>query len=384
MTTRTFLLAAMCLWTISSAQAQSLGLPASLAGIEPVIGPLAKRVHVILAGDTSDAQTGRSAETDIQNLEILFRQLIPVQRQLQIRTLRGHEVSKDNILRTIGASQPGPDDALVFIWTGRGGPNFTGRFFSLPSGDVLDRSVVVKAMQLRHPRLVVLLSAAWNEEADAALRRGQRPRYCFYPNVHDDSETIAPIAEELFLEPRGVVDINGASEAGLPTRTWEDASAFPRPLLDYLRAFSGLRVSWPSLVGAVGPLVQLTFEDIGPDGNQKGANGECDTEETLIVWSLPVDDQGPRLGVAVTDHHGDGVRVLEVLANYPAASAVCVNSGQRCVLEPNDVILSINGQPVRCIQDFDRAVKLSPQQITLAVRNWRDGQVGFLAVTLRY
>ena len=53
-------------------------------------------------------------------------------------------------------------------------------------------------------------------------------------------------------------------------------------------------------------------------------------------------------------------------------------------LTRNDVILTINGQIVRCIHEYHRAVKASPQQMVLAVRNWRDGRVGLLATTLRY
>jgi len=374
MKTPIFVLAVVCLWTMPFARAQP-----PLHVIRPT-----SRIHVILAGDTNDAQIGRSAEVDLRNLETLFLQLLPIEGQVQIRTLRGQDVSKTSILHAIAGCQPGPDDALVFVWSGRGAQNRMGDFFYLPGGDALYRSDVVAAMQRRHPRLVVLLSNCWNQESDALFRRVYERHYSIYPNFHDNPDTIAPIADELFLKPHGLVDISGSSEMQLVLANPERGSCLLRPLVDYVRHNSGRRVSWPTLVGDVSSLAEIVVEEVHPNGNLHEASRNLYTEETLKVSSLPNDTRGPRLGVAATDNNGDGVRVLDVWANYPATRAVCLSSGERCVLEPNDVILSINGQPVRCLQDFDRAVKLSPQQIILTVRNWRDGQVGFLAVTLRY
>ena len=385
MKTRLFLLAAACLGATPSVWAQSPLYLASLDRTQPLLSVQpAKRIHVILAGDTNDAKIGRSVDVDLQNLAGVFRQLIPAEWQLQMRTLRGNDVSKGSILRTINSCQPGPDDAIVFIWTGHGAHNTVGHYFCLPGGDGLYRADVVAAMRLRSPRLVVLLSGSCNEESNAALQREYRRHYCLYPNVHEDAQTIAPIAEELFLKPRGVVDINGASEGELTFGNSERGCSFLHPLLDYLRCNSGRRISWPTLVSEVGPLVQSLFDVVHPKGYIHEASQKLYTKQTLKVWALPEDSEGPRFGVGAVDNNGDGVRLVAIWANYPATRAVVLGSGQRCVLEPNDVILAINGQSVRCVHDFELAVKTSPQQMVLAVRNWRDGQVGVLAVTLRY
>ena len=96
------------------------------------------------------------------------------------------------------------------------------------------------------------------------------------------------------------------------------------------------------------------------------------------------ENRGLRFGVGATNNSGNGVRVVEVWPGYPGARVVSLNTGERYTLEPNDLILAINGQTIRCVHQYERAVKASPRQMLLAVRNWRDGRVGLLEATLCY
>jgi hypothetical protein len=361
----------------------SASTPQPLPAFQVAVPQPESRIHVLLVGDTNDPKIGHSAGVDLDNLAGLFRELVPDPR-LQMRILRGDDVNKANILRTISAFHPAADDAFVFIWTGHGAYNSVGHYFCLPGGDGLYRSDVVTAVRLLGSRLAVVLSGSCNEVSQASIQRVYRPYVCVYPVIQDEPRRISPIAEELFLKPRGLVDINGASEGELAFGNSQLGCSFIYPLRNYLRENSGQRISWQTLVSEITPRVQSLWEETYPKGYVHEETRKTYTTQTPRVWALPDDGRGVRFGVGATNNDGDGVRVVEVWSDYPGTRLVSVSTGERCVLEPNDVILTINGQTVRCIHEFDRAVKASPQQMVLAVRNWRDGRVGLLAAMLRY
>ena len=362
----------------------SASMPQPVQAFQFAVPQAESRIHVLLVGDTNDPKIGPSAAVDLDNLASLFRELVPDPQQLQMQILRGDDVNKANILRTINIFRPAADDAFVFIWTGHGAYNNVGHYFCLPGGDGLYRADVVTAMRLLGPRLVVVLSGSCNEVSQAAVQRVYRPHICIYPVIDDKPQRISPIAEELFLKPRGIVDINGASEGELAFGNSQRGCSFIYPLRNYLRENSGRRISWQTLVSDVTPRVQALWDETYPKGYVHEVTQKTYTKQTPRVWALPNDNRGVRFGVGATNNDGNGVRVVEVWPDYPGTRLVSVATGERCVLEPNDVILTINGQLVRCIHEYDRAVKTSPQQMVLAVRNCRDGRVGLLAATLRY
>jgi S1-C subfamily serine protease len=60
-----------------------------------------------------------------------------------------------------------------------------------------------------------------------------------------------------------------------------------------------------------------------------------------------------------------GAQVTAVWPNSPA---------QRVGLEPGDIIVAIDGQPVRTLTEFNRLVEMSGRRVNLLVRNVRNGQ----------
>ena len=240
MNTRFALLCCVWLSMVLPAAAQSPVYLASASTFQPptafqfAVPQPESRVHVLLVGDTNDPKIGHSAGVDLDNLAGLFRQLLPESR-LQMQILRGDEVNKASILQRINAVRPTADDAFVFIWTGHGAYNNGGHYFSLPNGDGLYRRDVLTAMRLFGPRLVVLLSGSCNEISYAPVQRVYRPYVCIYPTVHHEPARISPIAEELFLKSRGVVDVNGASEGQLGFANYERGCSFLYPLANYVR-----------------------------------------------------------------------------------------------------------------------------------------------------
>jgi Caspase domain len=357
--------------------------PRSLSVVEPPVARSASQIHLVLVGDTYDPKIGQSAAVDLRNLADLFRELVPAW-QLETRVLDGDSVSKESILRTIGALRPSADDALVFIFTGHGAYDDFGHFFGMRDGDRLYRADVVTALRLLRTRLVVVLSGSCNENSQAPVECDYRAPDSVGPRSGNRPGAISPIAEELLLKPRGVVDINGASEGQRAVADPERGCAFLSPLSKYLRDNSTRRVSWQTLVDEISPRVQEFVNNVRPIGYTEDASQRLETRQTPRVWALPDDGRGTRLGIGAATHNGNGVRVVEVLSNFPGTRLVCMTTGQRVALEPGDVILTINGQKIESLQDYDRAVRRSPRQIMVAVQNWRDGRVGLLATTLQY
>jgi len=188
---------------------------------------------------------------------------------------------------------------------------------------------------------------------------------------------VAPLFDKLFLEPYGVVDINGASEGETTQASSPRGSTFLRPLCDCFRENRNRRLSWGAIVEELDPKIKAEIWLRCPHAKDK-------TVHTTRIWSLPHYDLGPRLGIKAVANSGDGVRLVEVWRDYPASRAVATSTGRIKALLPGNVILSING---RSIQDLDRlfnAVMGSSEEMALTVRDGRTGTIKSMTTTLRY
>ncbi len=91
----------------------------------------------------------------------------------------------------------------MVYYTGHGAADDQGHYFSLAGGK-LYRDDLKREMQRRKPRLAILISDCCNVRSDGKAYMA--------PGVNIESPRAAtPISTALFLEPRGVVDINGCS-----------------------------------------------------------------------------------------------------------------------------------------------------------------------------
>ena len=285
-----------CLASLAMAQwpAQSgpvLTVPPSPVSILPATDWRPQHIHVLLAGDTNDPSVGKSVDVDLRNLDRLFHELVPQPWQLQLYTLRGDGINKNRILGAIDWYHPSSDDAFVFIWSGHGAHSQAGHYFHMPNGDRLYRAEVVAAMQQRRPRLVVLLSGSCNE---LAREQTSRPPCMSQRLEVEKRQNIAPIAEQLFLSPRGIANINGASEGELDFCNNDIGDYFLYHFCRYLRENCERRISWRSLVAAVSPRVNALMQERFPDGYSHGITHKLYTKQTPRVWSLPRENQGLR------------------------------------------------------------------------------------------
>ena len=85
-------------------------------------------------------------------------------------------------------------------------------------------------------------------------------------------------------------------------------------------------------------------------------------------------NQGPRFGIRAVNHSA-GVRITEVVANSP---------GQRAGFEIGDVIIEINGKPIRNEQEYSDAIDVSPKTMNAKVINTNDGQTLNVTFELGY
>lgn len=127
-------------------------------------------LHFILLCDTLDASIG--TPTDLVNAQA-WAQAIAANTGLTLRmhTVAGSDLTVPNARTAVDAVQPGPEDAVFFLYSGHGGnpgnsqwPRFyfTASPAWLPDAERLSFDEVVQVLRPRNPRLLVVLADACN------------------------------------------------------------------------------------------------------------------------------------------------------------------------------------------------------------------------------
>jgi len=336
----------------------------------------ARTIHVLIVADTSSEGIG--TETDLRNLQMVFESWVP-RNQLDLHTLHGSDVTKERILGTIQHIRARAQDGMAFFWSGHGAYDEKGHFLAMPNKDRLYRSDVVKAV------------ARCGAGADAVLTDCCNMFAPLPPGAPVGAPAgppgIPPLFASLFLDSRGLADINGCSEGEMGFGDSEHGGSFFGPLCRYLVMNAHRRMTWRQFVDAMRGEVRSEFNRRYPNGYRDVDSGQLQTTQTLRVWHLPPGWPGQggggnagggtvgrvRLGVQVDTYWGQGVVVQRVFRGSPAAQAGIV---------PGDVVLSINGQSISNNNEMLRAVADSPQSMQIRVRSRRTGQVEDVTVSL--
>ncbi len=367
----------------------------------PVSG---QTIHVINVADTADPQVGRSCEEDLGNVSQILFFGFP-EGMLRETRLSGAEVTAENILAAIERAPVQPRDTVVFFWSGHGGYDTQrqAHFLHMPGGGPLWRSTLRGALQKKSARLTVLLTDSCANYVDTMAGLQQMA-----PSSPDPDRGVAPLFDALFLRPRGVVDINAAAPGefalGLPggglfgmllasSALYEEPpenSARPvnEYMVGYLWANMERRTTWQEMLNQMQPVAQKLFTTIRPEGIEH-PGGRRQTTQTITAFALPqespaADARGSRFGVMAVDNGGDGVRVTSVRSGYPGRRVVVIETGEVLALQPGDVILDVNGQAIRGLQDYVDTVRSSPQTMDLTVRNVNNGEQLRLRTRLMY
>ena len=100
---------------------------------------------------------------------------------------------------------------------------------------------------------------------------------------------------------------------------------------------------------------------------------ESDSTTAATTQEKP-QEQKVRLGVQAANNNGDGVRITNVLAGYPAATAG---------LEAGDLILEINGKKITSEQDYSDAIDQATDKLEMLIRDHKSGRNVPLTISLK-
>jgi len=197
-TRRTFLLALIGLFFVSSAGAQE----AKNKDKE------VNRLKVLLVIDTSDPALAKGVLKDSRNFSNFLANNIPKDRY-DLVVLSGESITAEQILAHYKNLKVSPDDGLLFYYSGHGSirPG-KGHTLELQKGKhPLTRSDVVTAMTAKKPILAVLLTDCCSDRlglTDANSKEGT-------PHAINLPSATSTLVRKLFFQTHGLVDITAAT-----------------------------------------------------------------------------------------------------------------------------------------------------------------------------
>ncbi len=333
-------------------------------------------IHVVIAAD-GRAGFGANLVADYKNIERLFKENVPPSR-LDLVSMDIDAITPDDILDAINRIDPAAGDTLVFYYSGHAAHDAGngGQYLQLRDENgkavELQRRTLLAAMKEKKGRLTVLLTDCCNiEQKKEGVSKD-------FPRAVSSPEKMSPVFEALFVKPEGVVDITSSKrgEASFVDSTAKKrGSCFTWPLVALFEKHrNNASATWPEFVTELRADVHKAFLDGRPDGYKfdpplKGIAVQK-TQSIEVYGSLPgepsqvASNRGPRFGVRAINHPG-GVRVTELVPNGPGAKAG---------FEIGDVIVEMNGTPIRNEQDYSKAVDDSPKTMNAKVINVNDGR----------
>jgi hypothetical protein len=281
--------------------------------------------------------------------------------------MEGDEMTPDNILKKIERLPVRPNDAVVFMYFGHGAfdQKTDQHLFGLVHGDqqpmLLLRKDVIAALQAKNAGLTVLLTDCCS---DVVPILAARPVVARAP-----ARDLDPVLSHLFFRHRGLVDITAAEKG---TSAWFDTAVggmftqalmgrlLRKPLAELDTDKDGF-LTWRELAEELKEETNRVFLEEkqrwpNRDEIQQGA-------QYALVFTVPEPGgkptalrqpmrsiRGYRLGASVSATAA-GIKVVRVTPGSPA---------QKLGLEADDVIVSVNGMPVRTLAEYAKLLDASP------------------------
>jgi hypothetical protein len=203
--------------------------PGGRAAAAAPLHPELKKLHVLVVVDTYDAGAKRLGMLlDQDNVVSFMRRTVPAER-LSITTLEGRAVTRGNILGYYEGLEVGPDEGLLFYYSGHGATDRAkGHALTLYNGrHYLLRADLLTAMKARGAGLVVALTDCCSSYVNLGP---ERPLAAPAPATE-----INAVVSQLFFRQRGVIDIT-AAELGKPASgDTEVGGYFTASLIELLR-----------------------------------------------------------------------------------------------------------------------------------------------------
>jgi hypothetical protein len=380
------------LWTVLA-----LGSPMVL-GHSPVLAQ-EKVCHVLVFADTNDANIGESVALDASGIERLFTAHIPAERLRISEPYVAYRLSRAAMLNAIAGHRLRPEvDTLVVYFGGHGSWDVTREDGHRVKArdEYVYRSEIRQAMDKTGARLKILLTDCCSN----LVRPRVRP-LVIERTITPPAQTAAAFVT-LFWNPVGFIDINSSARGqvamGDNMLGGYFTSCFTGHLWDNSQR-DGL--TWANTIERVRTATAKKFVERHPDGVPFRSGGQLITQKTQTIAARleissepstppdvpppppPAQPQGPRFGVRAMQM-ANQVKVMEVFDNTPAKRVQVVGTNQVASLEVGDVLVSINGQPIRSEQDFTRAVDQSGRTMRLVILDHKNNRQYELIVTLAY
>lgn len=225
--------------------------------------PRAATMHLIVVADTEAADIGRGNEIDAQGLR---REFEIAANQIGIAfsptIIAGSAFSKTTVLAALNSLHPGPNDVVVFAFTGHGFrlDSDTDLYPRLdlsrnrqdPTANNLAASQVFQILKGKGARLTITLFDACNSTlSEDKLRRASEPSLKFSPSGISGRATAS-----LFLEVRANIMVAAASKGERAETDAEKGAYFIRSFLEAFRAetslVNGSTPSWQAIISNAG------------------------------------------------------------------------------------------------------------------------------------
>ena len=301
------------------------------------------------------------------------------------------------LLDAINSCPCGTNDAIVVYWSGHGAYDNQGHYFTSRDSHgapkcTLTRSDVTRRLKTKSARLAVLLTNSCNRFFD----RSHLAPAMAAPCLAEPPLTIAPIFDSLFLRHQGFADLNASSEG-------EFAWGSPDGGL-FTQALFGVPVDGP--VDSEDPPRGVTPEYAGQGENRsvndtQGTDTSDDSirDETVFAggailvnitrqdytWYELFRDSSTNLSDLFTLVAARNSSVRDEQPNQ-TVRAWCLPTPLEDApnnppiiewvrLEPDDIIVQINGQPIHNQDEYWNAVKASPTTMNFVVESVRGGKL---------
>jgi hypothetical protein len=345
--------------------------------------PELKKLRVLLVIDT-DSDIGKSVAIDQASMEGALAAGIPRDRYV-LETFSGAKANPNDVLDYYRKVPKSADEGLLFFYAGHGATKGDKHTLTMKRGDLV-RADLLAAMKQKSPKtqaepgLVVALTDCCSTVVAA---RGGLREMTPATAAAEEIKTVRPVPRCLLFQHRGVVDVTAAT-ADASMGDDDDGGYFTRSLRKLLvqKNLDGLDddkdgfLTWKEFFPKVRDETNKVCQKYANDARARGGKPLIE-KQIPFAFELPGPTlpSGPqaaltppwRFGARVLNTPaGDGVRVTEVLANSPA---------KKKGFEVGDVIVGIDGKPIRNEDDYKVAIDNSTGMITVDVRDVKSKKV---------
>ena len=347
------------------------------------------KICVIVAGDTRDKNIGSAAEQTMHDVFTGFYCNIP-EPMLKIEQLKGQDFTRAQLLDCIRQMPVGSSDALVLYIISHGQYDDRGHYFvDTGNRSPIYRDDLLAAMERKGARFRALISDSCN----MYLPTGKIDRAYMEP-AFAPTERLSPLFTQLFFGHKGLLDVNSSSKdqsalcipslGGLFSMTlslpYDDkmlddlyqpeiqkGSRLGKTLktLDFVPGlfFSGMDQSrsWDEVLNYCQNQLNTTFMPLYQSLN---------VSQKIVRYSMPTKAS---VVPGVDRRWNTGDDNWNAGGNNPPPGRIA--PGTIVTLSPGDIILSVNGQNIRGVNDYWNTVKNSPTDMHFTLQSADDGNV---------